>query len=95
MPFPIPGVPVEAVALRGVALIPTPPSNAERLRAYRQKLRIWRDEHPEEYFERLRRGLDARWKWQRLWERKDREARQDAGLFLRRVSEHPAFGTHA
>jgi len=95
MPYTIPDVPVEAVALRGVALMPDPTSNAERLRAYQRKLRLWREQHPDEYFTRLRKGLAARWKWHRLWERKDCEARQDVALFLRRASEHPAFGAHA
>jgi len=90
MPYTIPDVPVEAVALRGVAT-----SNAERLRVYQYKLRLWREQHPEDYFSRLRKGLAARWKWHRLWERKDREARQDVALFLRRASEHPAYGAHA
>jgi len=66
--------------------------NAERLAAYQQKLRVWREQHPEDYWVRLRRGLTVRWKWQRLWERQDRAARQDVALFLRRASEHPAFG---
>jgi len=69
--------------------------NRERRTAYLNKLQHWRKAHPKEYFERLRRGLAARWKWHRLWERKAREARQDVALFLRRASVHPTFGAKA
>jgi len=57
--------------------------NAERLAAYQAKLQVWRAEHPEEYWTRLRQGLDVRAKWRRLWERRERQARCQA--LLRRV----------
>jgi len=69
--------------------------NRERRAAYLKKLRVWRNDHSTEYFERLRRGLAVRWKWHGLWERKDREVRQAAAPVLRLASVHPTFGTGA
>jgi len=52
--------------------------NAARYAAYQRKLQAWRETHPEEYYERLRRGLAARWKWHRAWERRAHEQRRAA-----------------